>query len=236
MTDAERVRWQRPGRRLFRRALQLGALGVVALGLVCARVVIAGEHEIAASTEALRQGDPVQATVRARRAAGWYAPGAPHVRVAYERLRALAQAAEQHRRFDLALLAWRAVRSSSTETRWLVTPHAADLEQADREIARLLSMPVGERGTVGEPDPALAAAELETLGREPGPRVPWMVALVAAFALGAAGLALAARQMGEGAATAAAGGWWRAAWTRARSGLLLTALGLGLWLLALWRA
>jgi hypothetical protein len=209
---------------------------LVALGLVCTRVVLAGEHELAASTEALRQGDPVQATVHARRAAGWYAPGAPHVGVAYERLQALARAAEQHRRFDLALLAWRAIRSASTETRWLTTPHAADLELADREIARLLSMPVGERGTVGEPDPAVAAAELETLGRLPGPRVLWIVVLVAAFALGAVGLGLSARQMGEGAATAAAGSWWRAGWAHARTGLVLTALGLGLWLLALWRA
>jgi hypothetical protein len=216
--------------------LQVAALLTIVLGLASARVVISGEREIAASTEALRRGDPEQATIRARRAAAWYAPGAPHVRVAYDRLRALGREAEQHRRFDLALLAWRGVRSAALETRWVVIPHAADLELANREIARLMAMPVGERGTVGEPDAQVAAAELETLKREPGPRLPWVIALVTAFALGASGLVLWARQMGEGAATATAATWWRSGAARARTGALLVAAALGLWLVALWRA
>jgi hypothetical protein len=236
VTDAERVPRQRPSRRLPYRALQVAALLTVIVGLASTRVVISGEREIAASTEALRRGDPEEATVRARRAAGWYAPGAPHVRVAYERLRALAREAEQHRRFDLALLAWRGIRSAALETRWVVTPHAADLDQANHEIARLMAMPVGERGTVGEPDQQVAAAELEVLGRTPEPRVPWVIVLVAAFGLGVAGLVMWARQMGEGAATATAATWWRAGSARARTGALLVAVALALWLLALWRA
>ena len=69
-------------------AVFLGAFrGFVIAGVLVAaatlRVITSGEREIAASTDGLRAGDPHAATEHARRAAGWYAPGAPHVRVAY---------------------------------------------------------------------------------------------------------------------------------------------------------
>jgi hypothetical protein len=236
VSEADRLPSRLPRRRALARALWLAALLTLGLGLASVRVVVSGERELVASTEALRRGNAEEATVRARRAAGWYAPGAPHVRVAYERLRALGREAELHRRFDLALLAWRAIRTAALETRWLLTPHAADLELANREIARIMAMPVGERGTVGPPDAAVAAAELETLARAPGPRLGWTILLCVAFGLGVVGFALWARQMGEGAATATARTWWRAGWARGRTGALLTAVALGLWLLALWRA
>ena len=113
---------RRPSRaRRVARALALSAFALsVAAALVFAlghRVVQAGEREVLASTAALASGDPREAVVRARRAAGLYAPFAPHVRVAYDRLAALATAAEKRGDRDLALFAWRGVRTAALETR-----------------------------------------------------------------------------------------------------------------------
>ena len=86
MTAPEDVK-PRPGARRISVGI---AQGIALIGLVIAaatvRVVLAGEREIKDSTAALRAGDPHAAALHARRAAGWYAPGAPHVRVAYDRL------------------------------------------------------------------------------------------------------------------------------------------------------
>jgi hypothetical protein len=148
--------------------------------------------------------------------------------VAYDRLRALARAAEEHRRIDIALLAWRGVRSASLETRWLVTPFQSDLELADKQIARLLAARAEPGLPAPEPDEAFVAEQLVLLRRHQAPRLPWVIALVSSFAFGAVGLALWARQV-----TRARG---RVAWARARWGVGLTALGIALWLLAVWRA
>ena len=212
-------------RRVAVRTLQLLAIVVAVLGVATARVVYSGEREIAASTAALVQGDPREATVRARRAARWYAPGAPHVQVAYDRLKALARAAEQNRRPDIALFAWRSVRLAALETRWIYTPHAADMALAEREIARLSKAKT--TGTAHGPLNARALQAAAGQSRQ-GPRLVWAIALVAAFVLWTAGIALWARQV------AGIGGKVR--WTKAKAATVLTLVGVGLWLLALWRA
>jgi len=212
------------GSKLLARIMLALALLLTVAGVGTARVVISGEAEIAASTEALKRGDPREAVVRSRRAAGWYAPGAPHVGVAYDRLIALAIAAEEQRDDGLALLAWRAVRTAAIETRWLVTPPAADLEQANQEIARLMS----KKPKVAEPDARIASEQLQKLYRHQSPRVGWVIALVLAFFVAAAGAAVWSRQV------ASAGG--RLHWGRAKSGALLMVVGIVLWLVAVWRA
>lgn len=222
MGDDEQGAEHEPAR--WSRALLASAIVAAALGAATGRVVYSGEEEIAASTAALDAGDPREAIVRARRAAGWYAPGAPHVGVAYERLGALARAAEEHKRDDLALMAWQAIRSASIETRWLVAPHATDRQTAEREIARLQAKVPGQVA----PDAAIAAEQLEKLRRHSPPRTLWVVALLSGFGMLAAGLALAARQAAD------AGG--RVVLVRAKVGLAIAAAGAGLWLLSLWQA
>jgi hypothetical protein len=227
---------RRSARLALRRATHVVALATVVLGLATARVLLAGEAEVAQSTAALEQGEPREAIVHARRAAGWYAPGAPHVGVAYTRLKALARAAEQRRRWDVALLAWQAIRSAALETRWVVIPHGADLALANQELARIMAMPSADTGSATEPDARLAAEFLAQLSRDTRPSLPWVVVLLSGFALGAAGLVLWARQMGQGAVTAPVGKWWQGAWLRSRLGAALAGLGVLLWLLALWQA
>jgi hypothetical protein len=204
----------------------LGVVAALALGLAAwtVRVVVAGDAELDASDAALGQGDAHEAVVHARRAASWYAPGAPHVPVAYRRLIALATAAEAHRRRDVALFAWRGVRQASLDTRWLLTPHAADRARAEQEIARLSA--IGER-EAAEPDAAAMAAALTTLAKDDGPRHGWVVALCAGLVVAAGGLAAAMARIAAPA---------QVEWKRGRAALAVAALGAVVWLLALWQA
>ena len=109
----------------------VAAAGLV-VGAATTRVVVSGEKEVALSTAALKAGDAHGAAEHARRAAGWYMPGAPHVRVAYERLLALGTAAEGLGDRETALFAFRGVRTASIETQWLFAPHEEDQLKADR--------------------------------------------------------------------------------------------------------
>lgn len=210
------------------RAAQVVAVVGLVAGAASMRVIAAGEREIAESTAALRAGDPHGAALHARRAAGWYAPGAPHVRVAYERLIALATAAEGLGHRELALYAWSGVRTAAIETRWIVTPHEADLDRANQAIARISAAAPRPPGTRTEPAAVIERQHLEALVRDEAPRTPWVIALVASFLAWAGGAALVARR-----AMSATG---RIAWDRAAPGLVIAALGIAVWLLALWRA
>jgi hypothetical protein len=177
--------------RVALRALLVFVLGVA---VVTFRVVFAGEREIARSTAALEAGDPALATDHARLAATWYAPGAPHVRVAYGRLLALAREAENRKSRDVALLAYRGIVTASASTTWLVVPHDADASEARAAIARLESTaprPI-EAATQppGEVERELAAA----LARTPGPSRLWSVVLAASFVALAAGIAIVLRR------------------------------------------
>lgn len=210
------------------RALKATAVVGLLVGAVSLRVVAAGETEITASTAALRAGDAREATVHARRAAGWYAPGAPHVGVAYARLIALATAAEGLGDRELSLFAWRGVRTASIETRWLFSPHPADRARADAAIARLEAASPRPPGTRSEAAPLVAERALETLTRDEAPRAGWVAALVGAFAawtLGAA--AFVARGVDASGRIVSPRGWPAAA---------VAAAGVGVWLLAIWRA
>jgi len=204
------------------------AITGLVVGAATARVIYSGEREIAASTAGLRAGDPHAATAHARRAAGWYAPGAPHVRVAYERLMALGKTAEGIGDREAALYAFRAVHIAATETRWVLTPHADDLLAADRAIARLSAAAPRPPGTRTEPPAKIEREQLEALARDEAPRTPWVIALVAgatAWALGA--LWVVSRGITAGGRVDAA---------RALPGVVVACAGIAAWLLAIWRA
>ena len=223
----------RPPARSAAIGLFVGAFrGVVIAGVLVAaatlRVVTSGEREIAASTDGLRAGDPHAATEHARRAAGWYAPGAPHVRVAYDRLIALATTAEGLGDREASLFAWRSVRTAAIETRWIVTPHEGDLDRANRAIARLEAAAPRPPGTRNEPPASVEREQLEALSRDEAPRTPWVLALVLAAAAWISGAVLVVRR------GITAGG--QVSWGRATPGFAITIAGVALWLLAIWRA
>ncbi len=217
-----------PGARLFRTAAFAIAVVGVAIVAVSARVMAAGEHEIGLSTDELRAGHPIEAAQHARRAAGWYMPGAPHVRVAYARLIALADAAEKIGDRQTALFAWRSVRTAALDSRWLVTPHEEDLERADDAIARLSAAVPRPAGTRTDPVAEIQRDALEALAREDGPDRGWSVVLVGGVGAWIGGALVAARRAVSATGTIA--------WSRAAPALAVVALGAFAYLLAVWRA
>ncbi len=113
------------------------AMAVVAVSSPVPYVIARGEDEVARSTEALRAKDPTEAIGHARRALAWYVPFAPHVRVARERLVALAREAERRGQSEVALSAWRAARQGARSARSALP--SADASTADEAIATLLA-------------------------------------------------------------------------------------------------
>ncbi len=106
----------RPGSSWQRLAL-LAFLSVLIFAAFSARVILEGESELSASDAAFDRGELASALDHARRAATLYAPGAPHVERAYERLNALALGAEAAGQPKIAFLAWQATRSAALESR-----------------------------------------------------------------------------------------------------------------------
>ena len=200
----------------------------LALAVLTLRVIIGGELEIAESSRALVDGDPRAAATHARDAALYYAPGAPHVRVAYQRLLALGRAAEAHHDKPDALFAYRAVMVASASTRWLFVPHGEDARTAAAAVARIESTEPRPPATSLETASVIEQRELEALTRESGPRVPWIVALAVSFVAWVGGaLAVVVRGF-DGA------GHFR--WQRAVPGGIALVLGIGVWCSALYLA
>jgi hypothetical protein len=223
--SAEKLPWSRGKLRLLLWALRLLVVGSVLFGGATARVLWSGEKEIQASTAGLLAGDPREASVHARRAAGWYAPGAPHVRVAYERLEALARAAEAQGDREEALFAWRAIRSASLETRWLFTPHADALDRANRAIARMEAEAPRAPNLRDAPPAQLERAFLEQLRAQLSPRAPWVLVLLGGLLLWVSGLVwMLLRGLDSRGLPA---------WRRSAPALACSALGAALWALAL---
>jgi hypothetical protein len=198
------------------------ALSVVALFTAVAtlRAVLDGEREIAASDVAFDAND-LHATIQhARRAASAYAPGAPHVERAYQRLLAVARGAEATGRPEIALLAWQAERAAVLESASFWHPFSERLEEANRNLARLSASK-----TLAEAERADTAQRLfKEAQNQSAERAPWGALLAVGLLLAALGLAwFAARALAPDG---------RVAWLRGSWGLLTFVLGAALWAVA----
>jgi hypothetical protein len=149
-------------------------LGVLVLGVLTTHTVLEGQRELERSKLAFDSGELGDAVQHARRAAGYYAPGAPHVDAAYARLRAIAFGSESGGDVETARLAWGAMRSAALETRHAFVSRAAEFEEADRQLRRL------SRGQE-------AAKGKTPLSPLPGPDAGWAAVLSLGFLLALAG-------------------------------------------------
>jgi hypothetical protein len=174
----------------LRTGLRVLAAVVSLLALVSLRVVLAGEAAIARGTEALEAADVGRAIAESEAAASWYAPGAPHVRVAYARLSAIADEAERRRQRTVALSAHRAVIAASEQTRWLVAPHAGDAQRSREAVARIEATGPRSDSQASEPAQTIEAEQLRSMARELGPRRGFALLFVASFVCVLAGVAL----------------------------------------------
>jgi len=170
----------------LRRLALVLLLGFLGLGVLTARAVEKGEKAVLESDRAFDQGKVREAAHHARRAAVHYAPGAPHVRAAYDRLHAVAAGAEAAGDRETAIFAWSAIRSAALETRHVSVPFPRELEAANRALARLEvldALPVSRRERVLQ----LKIAERD-LSQTAEARVGWVLLLGLGFAATAFGL------------------------------------------------
>lgn len=209
----------------LRRAAFAWATLVLGFGVLTLRMVIDGERELRASDTAFDRGDLALATQHARRAALAYAPGAPHVDRAYERLEAIAVGAEATGQLRAAERAWQAMREAALETRHLWVPRSEELARADAALSQLLAArrdgPANQARSAGR---ALA----EKLRARPGPSSIATVALLSSFVLVALGSVWIAARGVEATGRLRLG--------RAKLGLWLAALGVAIWTVAAFRA
>lgn len=143
---------------ISRSVAALGPVLLAASALLAFRTVQRGEAELAASELAFDAGQVELALQHARQAAAAYVPGAEHVDGAYERLRAIARGAELARDPELARLAWSAVRGAAWESHHIWQPRAAELLEADAQLARLDGPGPGVARAAESPEPGRGLA------------------------------------------------------------------------------
>jgi hypothetical protein len=212
-------------RRLLQRAALLGFFLLVIAAVLTARVVLEGQAELLASDAAFNQGDLRPALEHARRSATLYAPGAPHLERAYERLIAVALGAEAAGQPKIAFLAWQAVRSAALESRHAFVPHGAELERANENLSRLEAL---ARGASDLEQRNVQAQALSRLAADTAPSPGWIAVLGAGFLLALAGLGLFAFQGLDKAGTVAG--------RRGLVGIALFLVGAAFWTLAAYKA
>lgn len=210
------------------RRILLFAACLATLAACAGRVLVEGRASLEASIEH-RETDPRASVAHARRAASWYLPFAPHVDEAYRELRSLATSAEREGDRETAFLAWRAIRSASMSTRWIVEPRLRERREADAAIARLASEAALVSTMPNAPSPRdLERLHASALAREEAPNVGWVLVLLLGLVgwlggmvwLVRAGLTREGRLVTHVATKAA----------------LLTIVGLGLFAVGLWMA
>ena len=198
---------------------------VLIAAVFSARVILEGESELSASDTAFDSGDLNAALNHARRSATLYAPGAPHVERAYQRLNAIAVGAEAAGQPRVAFLAWQAVRSAALESRHVFIPREAELERANQNLARLEELARDKDETEREKNQTGA---LRRLRADDAPDPGWIAVLGAGFLLALAGLALFAIRGVDRSG--------KLSFARARLGLVLFAIGAACWTLAAYKA
>ena len=213
------------GRSWRERLAQLAFWSLLIFGVFSARVVLEGESELSASDAAFDRGELAGALDHARRGATLYAPGAPHVERAYERMNALALGAEAAGQPKIAFLAWQAMRSAELESRHVWLPRQAELERANQNLARLEAL---SRDSPGSDRGKTQSQALTRLSADDAPDPAWIAVLGAGFLLSLAGLSLFAfRGLNRTG---------KLSFARARLGLLLFAIGAACWTLAAYKA
>jgi hypothetical protein len=159
----------------------------ICLGDIVTRAFWEGGSAIDKGDEMQRAGDLRGAVTWWRRAARWYVPGAPHVNSAYDRLEQLGHKAEAAGDVNLALLAWRGVRSSILATRSFYTPHSERLEPANRKISALMASFEGASADPGKSEEQRTQWHYALLERDESPSVAWSILAILGFLIWVAG-------------------------------------------------
>ncbi len=212
-------------RGLLQRVALVSFVVVLIGAALTARVILEGEAELSASDLAFDRGELEPSLDHARRSATLYAPGAPHVTRAYERLTAIALGAESAGQPKVAFLAWQAVRSAALESRHLWLPRQSELTRANQNLARLEAL---SRDANDADRPKTQTQALTRLNADDVPEPGWIAVLGMGFLLALTGLGLTAFRGLEPSG--------KISFFKARWGLLLLVIGAACWTVAAYRA
>jgi len=153
------------------------------LAVVYARVVYESQRNFFEAEEKLTQSKRHGAVYHFQAAAAWYSPFNPYVKKSHDRLWQIGRKAELAGDGDLALEAYRAIRSSILGSRSFFTPEAETLRAANERISVLMAAKAHA--------PAFKSMGLDELRRihygkladskQPGPL--WVMVLLLGFML-----------------------------------------------------
>ena len=197
-------------KRIAKLIVMVGIVATLVGGALVGRCLSRGQALMASSDQAFDRGDLRRATRDARQAAILYVPVAPHVSQAYARLRAIAVGAEAAGSPQAALFAWRAMRAAALSTRSFGALHDAELKEAETGIQRLTkTKSLGQKSVV--------SSKLTV----------WNLMLLLGLALALSGFFIV---VWRGVSANA-----RWSWKGARFGAFLTAAGVLVWFLAVYK-
>ncbi len=212
----------------WRRVAQVSVGAGLVLVVATARVVVSGMREIQRARSLERRGLVSEAIVHYRRAARWYAPGAPHVGAALDSLDAIGRRAEVEADRPVALEAYRAVRGAILSTRSTYTPFVDRLRTADERIATLMADEPPAPADAQKSIEARRRMHAELLARDESVNVGWTLVMLAGFAAWMGGTVLfILRALGpDDRLRKRPALWWGAC----------VVGGFLIWMLGLWRA
>jgi hypothetical protein len=164
-----------------RTLLRFAAFGGIVLALLAVRVVSSSRDELRRAERFFAENDVDAAIVHYRRAARWYAPGSPFHVVALNRLASIGRRAEQQGDIELALTAYRAIRSAIMSARSFYTPETGRLGAANRRIADLMVSLPPPAIDAGKSREQLRKAHLALLEANRAPDTLWTVVLLIGF-------------------------------------------------------
>jgi len=157
----------------------LGTAALILAAVVLRVALEAREVESKAAVN-LAFGRVEQAIIYYDRAMHWYLPGAPHIRRSIEALTSIAEKAEQTGDVELALEAWRTLRSGLLASRSLYTPYPDVIRKCESRIADLVSHKFGKGPGDAGYDNAMIWQQA-SFRRYPGPNPFWATVAVLGF-------------------------------------------------------
>lgn len=212
---------------LARSLLLATALVAAAFGVLAIRSLHEGQKATLQAEAAFDRGDLRACIEQAERAASMSFPGAAHVERGFARLLVVARGAEAKGEGELAIRAWEAIRAAAVEGGSALASPRQELSQANQNLARLRSQrPTSHLGTVAPAE--LERELLRQLGAPPAVSGALLAAVALGFSLTAGGILWAAFRglSPEG----------RFSPRPFATGLLVTAVGVACWTIAVYRA
>jgi hypothetical protein len=188
------------------------------------RVLWGGWSECQTAAHELAAARPYQAVIHYERAVRWYLPGSPYVDRAADALQDVAESAETAGDRELALFAWRGLRSAAYATRSFYQPLSRHIAHSEARIAELMAADPAATWPDRSLDPGERTRRIaENLQQHTDPATAWVVVLELGFVAWLVSGGALAWRLGR------AGRRRRTTWILIGT----TATGYGLWILGM---